>query len=375
MGFQPSRLTVARAWAGLRLGELASRTSISAKSIGAYESGESPPTDDIVQRLATTLHVNADFFYRPLLTPPESDRIAFRARTKMDARTRDRASARVVIATDVEAEANKIFSLPKWATDVEGLVTASPERSERAADFEVAEAAARALRAEWGLGDKRIPDMVRLLEAKGVRVFSIYDDPLTLDAFSYWHEGVPLVFLSLGKTGQRQRFDAAHELGHLILHQQTDLVRLGRKAEPQADLFASAFLMPPEAVVASAPRNPGLREIDRLRHKFAVSIPAMAHRLYTLKLLSEWQYKSLCVQMSEKGLRTHEPDALAFESSTVWRRVFHDLRQRSELNDFCASIGLGYEQVAGHVFRPIPTAVEEPPAESQKRNVKLYFSA
>ncbi|WP_208405781.1 ImmA/IrrE family metallo-endopeptidase [Amycolatopsis granulosa] len=41
----------------------------------------------------------------------------------------------------------------------------------------------------------------------------------SLDAFSLYIENEPFIFIDTGKTAERQRFDAAHELGHLVMHQ------------------------------------------------------------------------------------------------------------------------------------------------------------
>lgn len=50
----------------------------------------------------------------------------------------------------------------------------------------------------------------------------------------------------------RQIFTAAHELGHLLLQPSVyrrDATELPMQAEPEADQFASEFLMPEEAYV------------------------------------------------------------------------------------------------------------------------------
>src|ERR1019366_8677635 len=47
-------------------------------------------------------------------------------------------------------------------------------------------AAARTLRQVWALGEQPISNMVRLLELKGVRVFSLAENTKNVDAFSCW---------------------------------------------------------------------------------------------------------------------------------------------------------------------------------------------
>jgi len=68
-----------------------------------------------------------------------------------------------------------------------------------------------------------------------------------------WKEGTPFIFLNSAKSAERGRHDAAHELGHLVLHRHGGPI--GRKAEEQANAFASAFLMPRSSILAHVPRS------------------------------------------------------------------------------------------------------------------------
>lgn len=74
------------------------------------------------------------------------------------------------------------------------------------------------IRNHWGIGERPIGNMVHLLEAKGVRVFSLTERSRRIDAYSLWLEGIPFVFLNTMKTAEHGRTDAAHELGHLLMH-------------------------------------------------------------------------------------------------------------------------------------------------------------
>ena len=85
--------------------------------------------------------------------------------------------------------------------------------------------------------------MIKLLESKGVRVFSLAENTKNVDAFSCWRNDVPYIFLNTFKSADRSRLDAAHELAHLVLHRHGG-PRQGREAEIEANSFASSFLMP-----------------------------------------------------------------------------------------------------------------------------------
>jgi len=212
------------------------------------------------------------------------------------------------------------------------------------------EAAAKSLRVKWGLADKPIPNMVKLLESKGVRVFSLAENNKALDAFSFWHDGKPHVFLNTVKSAERSRFDGAHELGHLVLHQHGQ--PNGRKAEFEANAFASAFLMPISSVLAYAPRNPSLRDLVEAKHGWGVSVSALAHRMHRLNLLSEWYYGSLCMQIQTQGYRGEEPQPAAREMSQVWAQVFASLKQEGKgRSDVAAALSWPIKELRSLVFQ------------------------
>lgn len=87
----------------------------------------------------------------------------------------------------------------------------------------------------------------------------------------------------------RRRFAIAHELGHLALHEDKsewefcsakDLVRYGeRGAEPEANVFASALLMPGNLFAPGCqPRRPDLHRVAQLAESFDTTLTASALR-------------------------------------------------------------------------------------------------
>src|SRR5690606_13257738 len=105
--------------------------------------------------------------------------------------------------------------------------------------------------------------------------------------------------------------------------------RRGRDVEHEANLFASAFLMPRADVLAETPKNPNRERILGLKKRWGVSAVAAARRFYDLGLLREWHYKQLCIEMSRLGYRKAEPQALPQrEQSQLLRKAFELLRQK-----------------------------------------------
>ncbi|WP_431014433.1 ImmA/IrrE family metallo-endopeptidase, partial [Campylobacter jejuni] len=69
-----------------------------------------------------------------------------------------------------------------------------------------------------------MPSVVQALEAHGIIALRLpTETDAAVDAFSTYSGARPLVFLSPTKDDKaRSRFDAAHELGHLVLHPDTE---------------------------------------------------------------------------------------------------------------------------------------------------------
>ena len=65
--------------------------------------------------------------------------------------------------------------------------------------------------------------------------------------------------------------------------------------------------------------------LAELKAHWRVSLAALAHRLHTLGLLSEWSYRGICIELSKYG-RSREPNGIARETSHVFAKVFGFLK-------------------------------------------------
>jgi Zn-dependent peptidase ImmA (M78 family) len=228
----------------------------------------------------------------------------------MTARERDAALSAGSLAYELADWVRGHFNLPSA-----DLLNLSHERA--------AAGAARALRQHWAIGEKPIANMIKLLETKGVRVFSLAENTRNVDAFSCWRDDEPYVFLNTFKSTERSRFDAAHELAHLVLHRHGGPSQ-GRSTELEAHAFASSFLMPRDDVLATIPFVTTLKQVVREKRRWGVSVAALAHRLHRLKVLTDWQYRTFCIQIS-RTYGENEPDGLPPERSSVWQMVLTEL--------------------------------------------------
>jgi Zn-dependent peptidase ImmA (M78 family)/DNA-binding XRE family transcriptional regulator len=309
--FNPSRLRVARKRRGLTKLELAERIGVEWRSVSGYEAGEYPPSEDTLARIGVALKFPVAFFCGDDLEEPDPDIASFRAMKKMTAAQRDMALGEGALALLLNKFIEGKFVLPQ--ADLPDL---SHEDNP--------EAAAQSLRRYWGKGELPIPNMIHLLESKGVRIFSLAIDAVEVDAFSMWKGKTPFIFLNSHKSSEHSRFDAAHELGHLVMHRHAS--PNGREAEKEANAFASAFLMPRGSVLANAPRTPTLPVLIKLKKIWTVSVAALNYRLHNLGLTSDWQYRGLCVQLAKYG-RDWEPEEAQRETSQALAKVFAALHE------------------------------------------------
>jgi Zn-dependent peptidase ImmA (M78 family)/DNA-binding XRE family transcriptional regulator len=340
----PSRLVIARKRRGLTLTRLAELTGLSTRSISLYENGHQEPSEETQLQLADVLGVSPAFLGAPDVDEIPEEAVSFRALSKMTARQRDRALSAGRIALLINDWIDARFELP--AADIPSLTGEDPE------------SAAEVVRARWGLGERPIANMLHLLEAHGVRIYSLTAENNELDAYSlYWHLQ-PFIFLSTAKSGERGRFDAAHELGHLVLH--GEYQTLNRPvAEVEANRFAAAFLMPQASVLAQGLRDATPARILQAKRTWKVAAMALTHRLQELGLLTEWGYRTACVQLSRLGYRRSEPKGIPRESSQLLAKVLRSARDEGEtLATIAAAVGISDDELQDHVFGLTLTAVD-----------------
>jgi len=332
--FEKSRLRLARTRRKLTAKALAERASVSVDTIKRLEKGRNEPEEHTVKKLAQALDYPIDFFYGSEVEAIDPGGVSFRSFSKMTARERDASLGAGTLGLMLSEWVESHFGLP--AVD---LIDLSFESNP--------EAAAMHLRQYWSLAHKPIGNILALLEAKGVRLFSLSENTASVNAFSFWHDGKPYIFLNNFKTAESSRFDAAHELGHLVMHMHGDPKR-GRNIEREANAFASAFLMPAEDLKARIPRRITADFIIRAKARWRVSAMALSYRLHQLKLLTDWQYKSICIELTKRGYRKSEPNGISRETSKVWRQVLTMLWQEGITKaDIARELGFPIDEIEG----------------------------
>ena len=335
--FNGRRLNLARMRAGLTAKALAGKAGVDFDTITRLVHGYHTPVPETVAKIARALGYPESFFMRDDPDEVDAGAVSFRSFSKMKAVERDAALSAGTLGLLVDTWLDARFSLPD-----PDLLDLSHETDP--------ELAAAYVRQDWGLGEQPIGSLLALFETKGIRLFSLSENTASVNAFSFWKGSKAFIFLNNFKTAESSRFDAAHELGHLVMHRHGDPKGV-RSGEREADAFASAFLMPEGDVRAKMPRPFTVDAIIRAKARWRVSAMALAYRLHALRLVSDWQYKSICIELSRRGYRGGEPIGIDRETSIVWRKILRQLwSERISKEDIAQDLDLPLAELEGLIW-------------------------
>jgi Zn-dependent peptidase ImmA (M78 family)/transcriptional regulator with XRE-family HTH domain len=299
----PARLTQARHSIGITKRELASRMHVSPAAVGQYEAGTIKPRAEQLVRLADLLQVPVGFFAggRPRAGIDVS-MAHFRSLRATRRYEREQAVTFVGEVWELAYALSHYVRLPRldlagWDDGAGGEPFVSDSTNQSCENDPIA--AAQHLRRRWQLGDQPIAHLVRTLESRGVIVamFGLAGSK-RIDAFSTSRTPRPVVVLTSDKDDvYRHRFNAAHELGHLVLH--TEALPGDVQHEREANAFAAEFLCPAHKLAAELPSRVDFGALLRLQGKWGVSLESLLYRSQELGVLSDASHRRARIRLHE----------------------------------------------------------------------------
>jgi len=302
------RVKLARRKAGFSLRDLSSAMEgrVTAQAIGKYERGEDIPSSGVLIALAKALGVTLSY----LMDTQGVALSGVEFRTKAKTTERDRAVVETEVLEWIERylQIELILELDSatWQCPV-----AKPRHLREIAD---AEKLARDVRETWKLGLDPIPNMTELLEEKGLKVLTVPLPP-RVSGFTCMvgrtdgKPGLPVIVVNNQFSLERRRLTLAHELAHRVID--TDSLE-DKDEEKAANVFAGAFLMPPEHLLREAGKHRkalGYKEIVDLKRLYRVSGAALLMRLFQLEVITQ-STLTYAFQSIARGWRTQEPEEL-----------------------------------------------------------------
>lgn len=304
----PEKLQKARKALLLTQTELAARVGLTRQAISSYEQGTKQPDTANLIKIASELQQPISYF---VARPHESFGV-FSARNYR------------AFGASTKKRNEQCDVLSEWVTTIASFLSGTinfpepsipeispPEDGSNYSDEEI-EQAAELVRDSWGLGSGPIGNLTKLIESKGIFVSHLPFVDKGVNAFSFWSGTKPFIVAGGEETtAVRRRFDMAHELGHLVLHQGIDESELEDKevlsrVEAEANRFAGAFLLPR----ISYPNEVFSTRLDaflELKTRWKVAVSAQVYRCSDLGLFTERQILNLRKQISFKKWRKREP--------------------------------------------------------------------
>jgi Zn-dependent peptidase ImmA (M78 family) len=336
--FQPDRLTLIRELRQFTRADLAERIHRTAPAISQFESGTLRPDGLTIGALALALGVRPTFFSLERETRAASvEECHFRSLRSATQRERRCLIARGALVLEVRDMLQAHVDFPSDAV---------PRISREVATRSDIERCASEVRRCWGLNDGPLPNIVWLLEGKGVLVSYIPSDFREVDAFSGWQDAQrprPFVFLTRVKDAAcRARFDAAHELGHLVMHAEA---QPGNAAlERQANAFASAFLMPEATFSREAPTSLDWDAIWALKRRWRASARAILYRAHELGTLSDASYRRGFVYLNQRYGQS-EPHEPPFEEAIVLSDALKATAADLSARELAVNLGISVDEL------------------------------
>jgi Zn-dependent peptidase ImmA (M78 family)/DNA-binding XRE family transcriptional regulator len=308
------RVRLARETCRLTQQDLASLSGIPLGTIGSIEAGTtSVPSDAILSTIALATGFPESFFSKgPLPDLPEGFYRKLKRGSAKDAK-QFRAQVRQVVEVVQRAESQ--LKLPPVTLEPVRIVDSLDHVDEIAAD----------VRHTLGLGCRDpIPNVIRAVERAGVIVVRLPSQLEDHDSYSVWPDNIidgrPVLALTAGHPGDRDRANTAHELGHLVLHTLRRNVDPDQ-AEREAWRFAGSFLLPREAAQESMRPPITLTVLKGVKGLYGTSIAFNAQVARTYELIGREQYVSLRKQLAARGWLKDEPVEVVSEKPVLLPKI------------------------------------------------------
>jgi Zn-dependent peptidase ImmA (M78 family) len=217
----------------------------------------------------------------------------------------------------------------------------------------------------WNLGIDPIPNLMELLEERGIKVLVVdsqeHIDGLAARVRRSRGEPVPVIVVRGGVHGERQRFSLAHELGHMV----TDIEGDEKFRERAAHRFAGAFLMPAEALWSNVGRHRtsiGWSELFALKQLLGASVQAITYRCSDLGIFPTTLSQQLFREFSRLGFRSapnYEPNHLPEEKAARFARLCYRALAEDAISEPKTA------ELLNITVRELNRRMEEPVAVSQ----------
>ncbi|MCH8543883.1 MAG: XRE family transcriptional regulator [Alcanivorax sp.] len=306
------RIRRARVLKGLSLQEVADELGdITKQALSKYEKGKDTPNSTRLIRLAEVFGVEPEYFFRSDTVDLGS--VDFRKHSSL------RKKEENAIKEKVREQLERYLAIEAcFPQERLGSQFCQWQNKYKASNRDEAEVAANILRDDWKLGTNPISNLTEVLEDHDIKVISFAAHEKFDGLCALVNGGEDAVIVSNSeRPGDRQRFNLAHELGHLVMDIPDELEDT-KEEEYLCHRFASAFLFPGEQVISTFGGSRSrlvLNELILAKKEWGLSIQAIVRRLVDLGVISHSYYTGFCRMMNARGIARKEPGVVATETA------------------------------------------------------------
>ena len=298
----PDMIVLGREFRGFTQTDLAKNSNISQANLSKMELGALAVSDDSLNKISISLNLPIAFFKRKInLFQPN---LYYRKLAKSSTKLIRKSVAEMNVhrmAIQSLLKSNELVDKPLPVLSIE--------------NYENPENIAIHLRMLWNIPSGPIHELFSTLERQGLFIVLCDFDSNDISGRSMFTDfGYPIIFVNKHMPMDRQRFTTAHELGHLIMHM-SSICAEDRDIEKEANLFASAFLMPISDIQHQL-IGMSISKLGDLKKYWKSSMSSILVRSFQLGAISTTMYKNLNIELSYRGFKKSEPRELEPEIET-----------------------------------------------------------
>lgn len=271
--------------------KLAERIGMKQTTISQVEAGMLPASDELVQRVVLQTGFPLSFFKQSNTIEFPLGSLLYRKRNSLTLQERSKARqyARVIFEVIKKIESSTNMQIAPCIPRLEEDAVSCAIQTRSALGFSP---------------DTPIENLVYNFEKNGVVILALPMEIAKMDAFSAWvgnDKRRPVVALSKNiEYGDRLRFNLAHELGHLVMHQA--MTGSIKQIDVEANQFAEEFLTPKDIIQKEITKPVTIATLIPLKKRWKVSIRFLIRAAYRSGKISESQYKYLNIQIGQYGI-------------------------------------------------------------------------
>jgi len=216
---------------GYSLRELGELLEVSHQAISKYEKDQTMPSSSMILKMSKLFNVKVGYFFDTRPQQLKLENIHYRKKSTFSKTNQS------IVENFTKDKLSHYLEVIDLFPDNRFNYVKLGNLQQKISSYSEIEEKALLIRELLKLGSDPIGNLLNVLEEAGFIILFI-DEIKGFDGKEGTVNNIPFIVLSNSSSGDRQRFNLAHELGHLLI------IHEGLDDEKIANIFAGAFLVP-----------------------------------------------------------------------------------------------------------------------------------